>query len=760
MPAIDWHDFARASQLGVLCDLDGTLIPFAPTLDEAVLDADGVELLAALAALPGTTVAVITGRPRVYVEELAAKLPGVRWIAEHGAWRLELDGWHSSLHGEAPLDSLVRGLERLIATMPGARLERKSWSVCVHWRSVPEPERSRLVESSALMIDEWLEERPEFERLPANLAVEVRHRAVHKGVAVSWLRRHLPAGTRLVAIGDDATDEDMFQAMGPGDIAVGVAPGRRPTHADVAVGDVTGARGFLRWLIAHRQITRPRPGTAPPTVAPPRRATDLITGARLVVVSNRLPNPPAADEERKREAGGLVSALEPALVTHGGVWLGWSGHEREPGLELSLEPDATPVRASFHYPPGWRDRFYAGLCNGSLWPLLHGFPTRLRYRDEDWTTYEAANRAYAQAATRIAAPDGAIWLHDYHLLLGGRELRALGFKGPAGLFLHVPFPPLDVFETLPWAADILGALLDCDVLGFHTRRWADNFTTCAREIAGATPVDGGLVRDGRLTRVAVIPVGIDATQFAGEVHATPSEAFGELRASLGERRLILGVDRLDYTKGIPERLEAFGRMLEMFPEWRRRVALIQVSVPSRADVPEYAELRQRVENLVGRINGEHGEADWTPVRYLYRSYDRASLAQLYRAAHVALVTPLRDGMNLVAKEYVASQDPQDPGVLLLSRFAGVAEAMPQALITNPFHTDGVARDLDRALRMPLDERRRRWRSCQDEVERNTAEGWANRFLELLTARPGATPTVTPPATTTAAEPTRPPAPAS
>ena len=733
MATIDWHDLARAPSLGVLCDLDGTLIPFAPTLDDALLDGDGIELLGALSALPGTTVAVVTGRPRAYVEDLAVRLPSVRWIAEHGAWRLEIDGWHSALHGEAPLESLIKGLERLIAAAPGARLERKTWSVCVHWRGVEERARRRLVEASTLMIDEWLEERPEFERLPANEAVEVRHRAVHKGVAVSWLRRHLPSGTRLIAIGDDATDEDMFQAMGPGDVAVGVAPGRRPTHADVAVGDVAGARGFLRWLIAHRAVQRARPSTSPPTVAPPRRASELITGARLVVVSNRLPNTPTANEARKREAGGLVSALEPALIEHGGVWLGWSGHEREPGLELSIEPDVQPVRASFHYPPGWRDRFYAGLCNGSLWPLLHGFPTRLRYRDEDWRTYEAANRAYAAAATRIVAPDGAVWLHDYHLLLGGRELRALGHRGPAGLFLHVPFPPLDVFETLPWAGDIIGAMLDCDVLGFHTRRWADNFISCARAIAGAIPVEGGLRRNGRVTRVEVIPVGIDPTQFTGEVHATPSEAFGELHASLGERRLILGVDRLDYTKGIPERLEAFGRMLEVFPEWRRGVSLIQVSVPSRADVPEYAELRQRVENLVGRINGEHGEADWTPVRYLYRSYDRTALAQLYRAADVAMVTPLRDGMNLVAKEFVASQDPDNPGVLLLSRFAGVAEMMPDALLTNPFHTDGIARDLDRALHMPLDERKRRWRSCMDEVERNTAARWADRFLELLTA---------------------------
>jgi alpha,alpha-trehalose-phosphate synthase [UDP-forming]/trehalose-phosphatase len=731
MPPIDWLELANAPHLGVLCDLDGTLIPFAATLGEAQLDEDGIAILSTIATAPGTTVAVISGRPRAWIAELAARIPAVKWVAEHGAWRLERDGWHPVVQGEAPLDGLASRLGALVAMAPGARLERKSWSVCVHWRAVEEPARSRLIAAAGLIMDEWLEERPAFERLPASEAIEVRHRAVHKGVAVSWLRRELPPGTRLIAIGDDQTDEDMFQAMKAGDVAVGVAPGRRPTHADVAVGDVAGARGFLRWLIAHRTAHPERQNVAPPTSDPARRADELAVGAPLVVVSNRLPNPPSTDV-RRRETGGLVTALEPALIQHGGVWLGWSGHERDPGLDVIIEPDAQPVRASFHYPPGWRDRFYAGLCNGSLWPLLHGFPTRLRYRDDDWLTYEAANRAYAIAALKLAAPDAAIWLHDYHLLLGGRELRALGHSGPIGLFLHVPFPPLDVFETLPWAADVLRALLDCDVVGFHTRRWADNFISCARQIVGATSHGDDLIGLGdRTTRVAVIPVGIDPAAFAGDIHRSPSDTFGELQASLGIRRLILGVDRLDYTKGIPERLEAFGRLLETFPEWRRKVSMIQVSVPSRADVPEYADLRQRVENLVGRINGELGEADWVPVRYLYRSYDRTALAQLYRSADVALVTPLRDGMNLVAKEYIASQDPEDPGVLVLSRFAGAAELMTDAVLTNPFHTDGVARDLDLALRMPLDQRIRRWRSCQDEVEHNTAQRWASCFLELL-----------------------------
>jgi trehalose 6-phosphate synthase len=726
MGSIDWHGIARTPHLAVVCDLDGTLIPFANTLDDAMLDDDVASLLSGLSATAGTTVAVISGRPRASIATMLDRAPGVRWFAEHGAWRLDGGTWHAALDGDAPFDGLLDRLERLVAVTPGARIERKTWSVCVHWRGIAEPARTDLIEAATLAMDEWLEERPQFERLPSAEAAEVRHRAVHKGAALSYLRRQLPSDTRFVAIGDDRTDEDMFQALGTGDASVVVTPGGRATLADAVVDGIDGARSFLIWLATRRmrRDAHARAATQPPTHDPERRADDASL-SDLVVVSNRLPNPPSpAPDDRNREAGGLVSALEPALVEHRAIWLGWSGHEREPGLDVTIERDRddVPVRASFHFPPGWRERFYDGFCNQALWPLLHCFQARVRYQDDDWACYEQANRAYAAAVARLTHPDGTIWLHDYHLFLVARELRARGHRGPIGLFLHVPFPPLDLFETLPWARDVIGALLELDVLGFHTKRWADNFILCARSLDG---------RNADKPRVAVIPIGIDPAAFAGDVHATPSPTIEPLRASLDGRKLILGVDRLDYSKGIPERLYAFRRLLELFPEWRRKVELIQVSVPSRADVPEYAELRRVVENLVGRINGELGEADWVPVRYLYRSYDPASLAQLYRVADIGLVTPLRDGMNLVAKEFVASQDPDDPGVLLLSRFAGAAEGMPDALLTNPFHADGIARDLDRALRMPLEERRRRWRGCQDEVERHTSEAWARRFLGLL-----------------------------
>ena len=311
-------------------------------------------------------------------------------------------------------------------------------------------------------------------------------------------------------------------------------------------------------------------------------------------------------------------------------------------------------------------------------------------------------------------------MHDYHLLLAGQSLRRRGFAGRIGLFLHVPFPQVDLFDTLPWANELLVAMLDFDLVGFHTEQWAENFRACARA--------RGCERF--LPEIGVLPIGVDPMTFQVQTGSIDREIAG-LRTMLGDRQMILGVDRLDFAKGIPERLLAFERFLELFPAWRDKVSLVQVSVPSRADVPEYAELRQRVERLVGRINGKFGEADWVPVRYLYRSYDHRVLSQLYRLADVALVTPLRDGLNLVAKEFVIAQDTTDPGVLVLSRFAGAAVELRDAVLTNPYHPDGVAGDIDLALRMSPSERRRRHDLLSASLANKTPQRWATAFLDQL-----------------------------
>ena len=720
--AIDWFDLARSDDLIISFDLDGTVVPYAATPPEAVLDEPLLELIARLVDLPRVHVAVVSGRPRGMLGDLAARFPALGVVGEHGAWRTRRGRGEDVLPATPELDELEAGWSTLIAPAPGAVIERKRCSVCLHWRAVAPANRDVLITSAESRAEEWLETHPDFERLDGADTLEIRHLMAHKGVAVPWLRAGSPSGARMLALGGDISDEDLFAILGPRDAAVRVGTSPRRTHASEQVADVADARTLLGWICAAR--TRPV-ATAPAMVSDTQRLRIHSVDVELLVVSNRLPAPIATG--RNREVGGLASALERTLTGQPAVWMGWSGRERDPGLHLEYDDAANPPRAYFDYPPGWRASFYTGFCNRALWPLLHALPSHTRYTDEAWRAYVEANAAYARLAVELVGPTATVWAHDYHLLLMAQKLRKAGHMGKVGLFLHVPFPPRDVFETLPWARPILGAMSDFDLIGVQTWRAAANLRECFDSL--------GLKRPDRENDVRVFPIGIEPEAFASAAATTDAHDVAALRKHVGHRKLVLGVDRLDYSKGVPERLEAYARMLELFPQWRRQVMFVQVSVPSRSDVPEYAELRHRVETLVGRINGAYGEADWVPVRYLYRSYPPVVLAQLYRAADVALVTPLRDGMNLVAKEFVAAQDPADPGVLVLSRFAGAAEEMHAAVLTNPYHCDGMAVDLDVALRMEREERVTRHRDLAAGVWRGTVDVWANDFLQALAAAP-------------------------
>ncbi len=344
------------------------------------------------------------------------------------------------------------------------------------------------------------------------------------------------------------------------------------------------------------------------------------------------------------------------------------------------------------------------------------------------------NEAFADVATQLVPSGATVWAHDYHLFLVAGALRRRNHRGPLGHFLHIPWPALDLFSMLPWAADLVAELLEFDLLGFQTRAHLDNFRQCAAALAPARVGDDVVEYRSRRVRIGVFPIGIIPENYRPDT--APDEEIAALLQALAPTQLVLGVDRLDYTKGIPARLLGFGRLLEQFPQWRGQVSLVQISVPSRADIPEYAEQRAQIESIVGRINGEYGTGHWVPVRYLYRAYSREQLVHLYRAAAVALVTPLRDGMNLVAKEFVAAQDAAAPGVLVLSRFAGAAAELRHAILTNPYHVDSLARDLDAALRMPLEERRRRHGHLNESVSRTTARTWADEFLATLQACQG------------------------
>ncbi|MBI5531608.1 MAG: trehalose-phosphatase [Deltaproteobacteria bacterium] len=743
-----WYRLARNPALALLLDYDGTLVPTANTPEEARPSPEVLALLTELANAPGVTCAIVSGRQREALDEMLGSVAGLRLVAEHGLWRRGATSWFSTASVDmGALDELQTLLIPVVDAHPGSRIERKTGAICVHYRGVRRSRKEAFVVRVTALLEEWLRTHPEYELLDVIEAVETRPRGVNKGGAVAWIRERAEPDVRCIMVGNDVTDEDMFAAVGTGDDGILVGPGyRRQTAARWHLEDPAALHTFLRWILAVRidETVQDESGLPSPMALASLPRQPCIEpapegrGPSLLAISNRLPHlrdPSCPAPNRKQNVGGLVSALAPVIAERDGLWLGWSGNTipGDQASAVSRDREASPPLAWIDLPAVWHEQYYNGFCNRALWPLFHSFPGRIRFSDSEWNAYAMANEAFAEAACSLVRPDAAIWVHDYHVLLVASALRRRGHTGPIGLFLHIPFPGADLFEMIPWADGLLDALLEFDLLGFHTPGYVANFRSCVARMTPAQVSDDGVEHRGRTVRVAAFPLGIIPESFQEPADPSTAEEIAALFQSIGSTQLVLGVDRLDYTKGIPERLLAFERMLQLFPSWKGRVSFVQVSVPSREDVPEYAEQRQLIETAVGRINGEHGEAHWVPVRYLYRSYGRSHLAQLYRAARVGYITPLRDGMNLVAKEFVAAQAPEDPGVLLLSRFAGAAVELREALLTNPYHTEGMARDLDRALRMEAPERKARHAALLATVSRTTALTWAADFVAALEA---------------------------
>jgi trehalose 6-phosphate synthase len=458
--------------------------------------------------------------------------------------------------------------------------------------------------------------------------------------------------------------------------------------------------------------------------------------ARLVIVSNRVSIPSGRGAAK---AGGLAVALQEALQAEGGLWFGWSGEV----AEGTVPPPRRITQGRITYLTTDLARqdyeeFYNGFSNSTLWPLFHYRLGLLEVSRRDYQGYLRVNAAFAAALAPMIEPDDVVWVHDYHLIPLGAELRRLGVRNRIGFFLHTPFPVPELLVALPGHRRLAQALCAYDLVGFQTPRDVAAFVDYVdAEVGGRVGANGRLSAFGRRLVAAAYPIGIDTETFvaaAREAAARPDTK--RLEASLRGRRLVIGVDRLDYSKGLPQRFDAVERLLDTHPELKGRFDFMQIAAPSREEVARYRTLKRQLESAAGRINGRFAEFDWQPVRYLNKSYGRNQLAGFYRIAQVGLVTPLRDGMNLVAKEYVAAQDPDDPGVLVLSRFAGAASELKSALIVNPFDLDEVADALARALSMPHNERRRRWRSMMDVLERNTVETWRDAFLADLTLAGG------------------------
>ncbi|CAG0942524.1 trehalose 6-phosphate synthase [Gammaproteobacteria bacterium] len=472
----------------------------------------------------------------------------------------------------------------------------------------------------------------------------------------------------------------------------------------------------------------------------------------MIVVSNRLPWTAHRDGTGGLRlvpgSGGLVSAMAPVLAARGGTWIGGADFAAT-DVRLAAGLCAAGRHAGYELRPLFLDEqerrgFYHGFSNEVLWPLFHDLPSLCRFDPAYWQAYCTVNRRYAEAAARAASPGELVWVHDYQLMQVGVGLRALGSSGPLAFFLHIPFPPPDIFMKLPWRRELLGALLAYDLLGFQAPRDRRNFADCVRDLLPQVRISGRgeayvrLRTDGRELRAGRFPIGIDYNDFYRRA-ASPAvvQQAAAMRRQLHDRQLILGVDRLDYTKGIPERLEAFGLALERHAELREKVTLVQVVVPSREDIPRYRELKARIENLVGAINGRFTRpGGWVPIHYVFRSLSADELLSYYRAAQIALITPLKDGMNLVAKEYCAAS-PDEDCVLVLSEFAGAAAGMAgAALLVNPYDIVAVADAVAAACAMPPVERRARMRRLRRGVRRHDVFWWVEAFVRAATAPAG------------------------
>ena len=445
--------------------------------------------------------------------------------------------------------------------------------------------------------------------------------------------------------------------------------------------------------------------------------------SRLIMVSNRVTLPAGV-----AAAGGLAVAIVDVLRERGGIWFGWSGKiSNQRSASPSITTEAGVTYATLDLSQADHLAYYSSYANGTLWPLLHYRLGLIAFDHLAFGGYLKVNRNMAASLAALLQPDDVIWIHDYHLIPLGAALRDLGVSNPIGFFLHTPFPVAEVFCSLPRHEILLQAFGAYDLIGVQTPTDGRSLAASMERVSVKTPAFG------RRNRILPLPIGIDTTNFAELARqGVRSADTSRLRSSLAGRDLIIGADRLDYSKALPNRFAAIAVLLTDWPETRSSFTYLQITPPSRSEVPEYQNLRRELESAAGRVNGKFAECDWTPIRYVNRTTARSKLAGYLRIARVGLITPFRDGMNLVAKEFVAAQDPADPGVLVLSKFAGAAYEMNSALLVNPYDTHEIALAVRNALKMPLQERRKRWELMMDALQRNTVATWRDAFLRALT----------------------------
>jgi trehalose 6-phosphate synthase len=471
------------------------------------------------------------------------------------------------------------------------------------------------------------------------------------------------------------------------------------------------------------------------TVLPPplsmTTSRSAATHRRLVVVSNRV----APSERATSNSGGLAVAIRAALrQSGGGIWFGWSGKIGDTAAPTpQMVTDGPVTFAMLDLSPDDFEEYYIGYANRVLWPLFHYRPSLVEFSRRVLSGYLRVNRLFAQTLAPLLAPDDVVWVHDYHLIPLAAELRRADQRQPIGFFLHTPFPPADLLRVLPNHRELVQMLCAYDLVGFQAAPDLHAFRDYLVRWAGAIDLGSGIMRAfGHVLRLRVFPIGIDVEAVAAQAEAAEENRhMRRLRQSIGDRALMIGVDRLDYSKGLDARFECYRHLLDAYPQTRGRIVFMQIAPPSRSEVPEYQVIRKRLETAAGAINSRYGEFDWTPLRYINKSFHHRVLAGFFRASRICLVTPLRDGMNLVAKEYVASQPPGDPGVLILSCFAGAAFELTDAVIVNPYDIEGMAQAIGTGLTMPLGERKERWSAMMRVLQRNDVTLWRESFVDAL-----------------------------
>lgn len=450
--------------------------------------------------------------------------------------------------------------------------------------------------------------------------------------------------------------------------------------------------------------------------------------SRLVVVSNRIAPP----DDKKAGAGGLAVGILGALKTAGGLWFGWSGEVGDPDAALQKTKRGNITWASFNLSKEDYESYYLQFSNAVLWPAFHYRLDLVDYQREAWEGYQRVNTMLASKLKPLLEKDDVLWVHDYHLLPFAADCRKQGLNHRIGFFLHIPFPTPEVFNALPPHEELLEALCEYDLLGFQTENDRQAFLDCVASQTRLDSLDKNQHQAyGNTFRTEVYPIGIEPEEIKKSAQGPLPPKLAQLKAELGSIKNIFSVERLDYSKGLPERFLAFEALLENYPQHHGKIRYTQIAPTSRGDVQAYQDIRHQLETEAGRINGKYGQLGWTPLYYLNQHFDRKLVMKVFRHADVGLVTPLRDGMNLVAKEYVAAQDPANPGVLVLSKFAGAANELSSALIVNPYDRDDVAAALDRALTMPLAERISRHSEMMTVIEKNDIHHWQKRFIEDL-----------------------------